>query len=96
MDDVAHYMEGGILPGNQVAVVPDFGGRLNRHEGLKGSFDRAGDGYISAYRESRQRVTACFELAPRRKSFVSVGGFGFYGVTQLFSVACGKKGGGVG
>jgi hypothetical protein len=57
---VAHYMEGGILPGDQVAVVPDFRGYLNRHEGLNCSFDRAQDGYNSGYRESRQRVTAGF------------------------------------
>jgi hypothetical protein len=44
---VAHDVEGGIFPGNQVAVVPDFGGRLNGHEGSNCSFGRAGQGYIS-------------------------------------------------
>ena len=42
MDDVAHDVEGGVFPGNEVAVVPDFGCCLDGHWGFGGSFDRAG------------------------------------------------------
>ena len=32
VNDVAHHVDGGLLPGNQVAVVPDFRGGLDGHE----------------------------------------------------------------
>jgi hypothetical protein len=35
MDHVAHHVEGGILPGNESAVMPDLRGCLNRHRGWK-------------------------------------------------------------
>src|ERR1035438_10505425 len=35
MNHVAHHMQGGLFPGNEVAVVPDFRGRLDRHGGVK-------------------------------------------------------------
>ena len=35
VNDVAHDVEGGLLPGNQVAVVPDFCGRLDGHGGVQ-------------------------------------------------------------
>jgi hypothetical protein len=35
MDDVAHDVDRGVFPGNQVAVVPDFGCGLDGHGGLR-------------------------------------------------------------
>ncbi len=35
VDDVAHDVEGGLLPGNEVAVVPDFRGGLDGHGGVR-------------------------------------------------------------
>jgi hypothetical protein len=70
MNHMAHHVEGGILPWDQVAVVPDFGSCLNRHGGLKNSFGRAGHRYISGYRESRQHVTAAFGLPRLKESLI--------------------------
>ena len=32
MDDMTHHVDGGLFPGNEFAVMPDFGGCMNRHE----------------------------------------------------------------
>ena len=92
VDDVAHDVNIGVLPGNQVAVVPDFRGRLNRHEGLNCSFDRARDGYNSGYRESRQRVTAGIGLARQSHEWLdTIGAFGrlgFAGSQKLLHSSC--------
>jgi hypothetical protein len=38
---VAHDVNRGVFPANQVAVVPDFGCGLDGHESLTSSFGRA-------------------------------------------------------
>src|SRR5581483_3015454 len=38
VDHMAHYVKRGLLPGDQIAVMPDFCSGLDGHGGLKGSF----------------------------------------------------------
>ena len=69
VDDVAHHVDGGLFPGNEIAVVPDFRGRLDGHgerELLRFALARI---YLTAYRDPGIAVT---DWTPRGTTAVTV------------------------
>ena len=57
VNHVAHHVDGGLFPRNEVAVMPDFRGGLDGHESGESSFESRRCADIQGYRESGSRVT---------------------------------------